>query len=99
MERPLPNMHRLQDLGKKMVESQPTLWDLDARFRIMDRYDDYMQVIAMIGPPVESVATRTGGSGFGENGQRRGSPAGCETSDAVSLRSWQICRWAIRRPL
>jgi aminocarboxymuconate-semialdehyde decarboxylase len=43
-------------LGKKMVESQPTLWDLDARFRIMDRYDDYMQVIAMIGPPVESVA-------------------------------------------
>ena len=49
-------MRRRRDLGKKMVESQPTLWDLDARFRIMDRYDDYMQVIAMIGPPVESVA-------------------------------------------
>jgi aminocarboxymuconate-semialdehyde decarboxylase len=43
-------------LGKKMVESQPTLWDLDARFRIMDRYEDYMQVISMIGPPIESVA-------------------------------------------
>ncbi len=43
-------------LGKKMVEAQPTLWDLDARFRIMDRYDDYMQVIAIIGPPIESVA-------------------------------------------
>jgi predicted TIM-barrel fold metal-dependent hydrolase len=43
-------------LGKQMVESQPTLWDLDARFRIMDRYEDYMQVISMIGPPIESVA-------------------------------------------
>ena len=27
---------QMSGLGKKMVESQPTLWDLDARFRIMD---------------------------------------------------------------
>jgi len=39
-----------------MVEAQPTLWDLDARFRIMDNYDEYMQVIAMVGSPIESIA-------------------------------------------
>ena len=42
--------------GKKMMETQPTLWDLEARFQIMDRYDGYTQVISLTGLPIESVA-------------------------------------------
>ena len=37
----------------KRVRSIPTLVDLDARFRIMDPYDDYVQVISLAGPPVD----------------------------------------------
>lgn len=37
----------------KRVRSIPTLVDLDARFRIMDRFDDYVQVISLAGPPVD----------------------------------------------
>ena len=33
-----------------------TLWDLEARFRIMDRFDDYMQVIIVTSTPIEAVA-------------------------------------------
>jgi predicted TIM-barrel fold metal-dependent hydrolase len=43
-------------IGRKRMEDIPTLWDLDNRFRIMDHYDDYKQVISMIGIPIESVA-------------------------------------------
>jgi predicted TIM-barrel fold metal-dependent hydrolase len=32
----------------------PTLFDLDLRFRIMDRYDDLMQVLTLSMPPVEN---------------------------------------------
>lgn len=42
--------------GEKMVASQPTLWDLEARFRIMDRHDDYIQVILIVGSPIKSIA-------------------------------------------
>ncbi len=45
-----------QAMGKKMMEGISTLWDLETRFRIMDRYDDYKQVIMVSGIPVESVA-------------------------------------------
>jgi predicted TIM-barrel fold metal-dependent hydrolase len=37
----------------KMV---PTLLDLDARFRVMDAFGDYMQVISVASPPVYSIA-------------------------------------------
>lgn len=43
--------------GRKKMEHIPTLWDLDHRFRIMDHYDNYKQVISMIGIPIESVAS------------------------------------------
>lgn len=32
------------------------IWDLETRFRIMDRYDDYTQVIAITGTPIETAA-------------------------------------------
>lgn len=43
-------------MGKKMMEGAPTLWDLETRFHIMDRYDDYTQVITVSGLPIEAVA-------------------------------------------
>jgi predicted TIM-barrel fold metal-dependent hydrolase len=39
------------------VDAMSTLWDLDARFRIMDRYEDYRQVISLSSPSLESVAS------------------------------------------
>lgn len=44
-----PDYH---DMGKR-VRGVPVLYDLDERFRIMDRFDDYQQVISLASPPVE----------------------------------------------
>jgi len=45
----------LQDMGKR-VRNCPMLFDLDLRFRIMDRFGDYRQVVSMASPPIESFA-------------------------------------------
>ena len=45
----------LADLGKR-VREVPVLFDLDARFRVMDQFDEYAQVICMPGPPLEVMA-------------------------------------------
>lgn len=50
---------RLRDLGSGdaiAVERTRTLWDLDARFRVMDRFPDVRQVIAPSGPALELLA-------------------------------------------
>ena len=33
----------------------PTLWDLDYRFQIMDKFPDLMQVLTIASPPVENI--------------------------------------------
>jgi predicted TIM-barrel fold metal-dependent hydrolase len=38
-----------------MTEATPTLWDMDARFRIMDKYE-VKHVITLLGPGIEEVA-------------------------------------------
>lgn len=38
-----------------VTEGTPTLWDLDTRFRIMDKYDGLVQVLTLASPAVESV--------------------------------------------
>ena len=40
---------------KETVEANPSLFDLDARFRILDKYD-CVQVLTLASPPVEAVA-------------------------------------------
>ncbi len=40
----------------KMHDIIPTLYDLDYRFRIMDAYDDLMQILTLSAPPVEVFA-------------------------------------------
>jgi aminocarboxymuconate-semialdehyde decarboxylase len=41
---------------QKRTRGIPVLVDLDERFRIMDRYDEYVQVLTLASPPIEEVA-------------------------------------------
>ncbi|MBW2209231.1 MAG: amidohydrolase, partial [Deltaproteobacteria bacterium] len=36
----------LKDMGKR-VRALPVLYDLEARFRVMDEFDDYAQIICL----------------------------------------------------
>lgn len=40
----------------RYAQTIPTLVDLDARFRVMDAFGDYLQVISVASPPVHSIA-------------------------------------------
>jgi predicted TIM-barrel fold metal-dependent hydrolase len=44
-----------KDMGKR-VRGIPVLFDLEARFRVMDQFDDYAQVICLGTPPLEVLA-------------------------------------------
>jgi predicted TIM-barrel fold metal-dependent hydrolase len=48
------------DVGKRM-QGVPTVHDLDARFRMMDQFDDYTEILSLGLPPFESMvgANRT----------------------------------------
>jgi predicted TIM-barrel fold metal-dependent hydrolase len=37
-------------------KSMPALWDLDERFKIMDMFEEYAQVLTLANPPVEVLA-------------------------------------------
>jgi aminocarboxymuconate-semialdehyde decarboxylase len=45
----------LVDIGKR-VRGIPVLYDLDERFRCMDLFDDYAQIICLASPPIELIA-------------------------------------------
>jgi predicted TIM-barrel fold metal-dependent hydrolase len=40
---------------KDVVETLPTLYDLDHRFRIMDKFDGLMQILTLSSPPIEQI--------------------------------------------
>ena len=44
-----------KDMGKRVREI-PVIYDLDERFRVMDMFDDYAQVICLGAPPLEVLA-------------------------------------------
>src|SRR5215475_9060140 len=44
-----------RDMGKR-VRSLPGLRDLEMRFRVMDEFDDYQQILSMPSPPIEAFA-------------------------------------------
>ena len=46
---------RHKDMGKR-VRGIPMLVDLDERFRVMDRFPEYVQVLSLASPPIESYA-------------------------------------------
>ena len=45
-----------KDIGKRM-RNIPMLIDLDERFRVMDRFPDYQQVLSIATPPIEAFST------------------------------------------
>jgi len=45
-----------KDIGKRM-RGIPMLADLDERFRVMDRFGEYEQVLSLPTPPIEAIAT------------------------------------------
>jgi len=45
-----------RDMNKR-VRAIPSIVDLDARFRIMDTFPDYAQVICLPQPPIESLGS------------------------------------------
>jgi predicted TIM-barrel fold metal-dependent hydrolase len=46
-----------KDIGKRM-RNIPMLVDLDVRFRVMDRFEGYEQVLSIATPPIEAFADR-----------------------------------------
>jgi predicted TIM-barrel fold metal-dependent hydrolase len=44
-----------QDIGKR-VRAMPTIIDLDARFGVMDEFGEYVQIISLPMPPIETLA-------------------------------------------
>lgn len=50
-------LHKEEGLGylKHLHQVIPTLFDLDARFRIMDQFDGLMQIINIAAPPLENI--------------------------------------------
>jgi predicted TIM-barrel fold metal-dependent hydrolase len=46
-----------KDVGKR-VRGVPMLVDLDIRFRVMDAFDGYQQVLSIATPPIEAYASR-----------------------------------------
>ena len=42
--------------GLMYTQTVPALGDLDARFRIMDRYEDFLQVLTIAAPSVETIS-------------------------------------------
>jgi uncharacterized protein len=47
----------LKDIGKR-TRNIPMLTDLDIRFRVMDRFEEYQQVLSLPTPPIELFASR-----------------------------------------
>ncbi len=41
---------------RKIIDAVPTLYDMEHRFRIMDKFEDLRQVITLALPPVEEIA-------------------------------------------
>ena len=53
----------------KRVTSVPMLVDLDERFRVMDRFDDYSQVLSLASPPIGDAGRRRARAGIRAPGQ------------------------------
>jgi uncharacterized protein len=58
---PKPFFDRLPDLipGHVVLKAFPrlkTLWDLDARLKLLDQFGDYRQVLSLANPPIELLA-------------------------------------------
>src|SRR6185436_1212906 len=51
-----------KDIGKRM-RGIPMLADLDVRFKVMDRFGEYEQVLSLPTPPIEVFTSRADATG------------------------------------
>ena len=68
------------------------LFDLDERFREMDQFGDYRQIISLPNPPIEDLAVGHGGPRPGAHRQRRHGGTVRAPSQTLSRPSSQRCR-------
>src|SRR5262249_54388015 len=59
---PKPYLDRLADLipGHVVLTAFPrlkTLWDVDARLKLLDQFGDMQQILSLANPPIELIAT------------------------------------------
>ncbi len=54
---------RLENIGKRM-QAVKMIHDLDIRFRLMDEFGDYGQVISLPNPPLEDITEPAVGAGL-----------------------------------
>ncbi len=83
-----------KDAGKR-VRGVPMLVDLDERFRVMDRFEGYQQVLSLATPPIEVFATPPRRGRARAPRQRRHGGAGAEVSASGFPDSWRRCRSTI----
>ena len=55
---------------QKRVREIPAMVDLDVRFRMMDLFDDYVQVLSLAAPPIEALGRPDSHARSGAAGQR-----------------------------
>ena len=82
------------DIGKRM-RSIPMLVDLDVRFRVMDRFDDYQQILSLPTPPIEAMASGQDAVDLAHGRQRRDGRARANAIPIGFRASWRRCRLAI----
>lgn len=46
----------IRDIGQRM-RGVPCIYDLDERFRVMDQFDEYVQILSLGMPPLEALGT------------------------------------------
>ena len=68
---------------EEVITVLPTLTDLNIRFRIMDKHEDYMQVLTIASPPVENVVGP-------KDAVELAKIANDEMAELLEV-SWQIC--------
>ena len=62
-----------KDMGKR-VQNVPTIADLDARFRVMDEFGEYCQLLSLPAPPMEAMAGAGQIAGVGARSPTTGWP-------------------------
>ena len=82
---------RAEDAGKR-VRGVPMLVDLDIRFRVMDAFEDYQQILSIATPPIEAYASPARRRGSRPARQRWHGRARRSVTRIAFPGSWHRCR-------
>ncbi len=82
---------RLGNIGARL-RGVKKLFDLDERFREMDQFGDYREIISLPNPPIEDIVAGEAGARAGAHRQRRHGRAVRAPSRRASRPSSRRCR-------